>query len=149
MAEQLDEPFDPRIPQAFVCAKPVVRALERSRVNSAVVDSPADGAFHESCPLEGLDVLRGSGERDPIRRRELADRVLAFGESLEHGTAGPVAEGAEDEVEPRVMLFNHKVEYIRRPPIVNRLVERFGTLMMATPGVKCISREPHPITREF
>src|SRR5688572_23078693 len=109
MAEQLDEPFDPRIPQAFVCAQPVVRALERSRVYAAVVDSPADGAFHESCPLEGLDVLRGSGERDPIRRGELADRVLAFGKSLEHGAPCPVTQGAEDEVEAGVGMFNHTV----------------------------------------
>ena len=47
MAEQLDESFDPRVPEAFVAAEPAVGALERSRVDAAVVDAPANGAVHE------------------------------------------------------------------------------------------------------
>ena len=122
MAEQLDEPFDSRIPESFISAQPVVRALQWSWVDAAVVDSPANGALHETGSLERLDVLRGRGERNPIRRRELADRVLASGKSFEHSSAGPVTECAEDEVEARV-LFNHTVEYICCGRIVNRVVE--------------------------
>lgn len=123
MAEQLDEPFDPRIPEALVAAEPVVGALERSRVDAAVVDAPAYGAFHEPGPIQRLDVLRGRGERHPIWRRELANSVLALCKSLEHAAPGLVTECAEDEVEPRVIMFNHTVEDNVGRPIVNRAVE--------------------------
>lgn len=123
MAEQLDEPFNPRIPEAFVAAKPVVGAGERSRIDAAVMDAPADGAFHEPRSLQRLDVLRGRGERHPIRRGELADGVLALGESFEHGTPSLVTERAEDEVEPGVGMFNHMVEDIGVRRIVNPLVD--------------------------
>jgi len=126
MAQQLDEPLDSRIPEAFVGAKPVVGALERPRVDAAVVDSPTHGAFHESCPLEGLDVLRCRGERHLIRCRELTNGLLAFGEALEHRAASMVAERAEDEVESRLLImFNHMVEHIGERQIVNRFVECF------------------------
>jgi hypothetical protein len=123
MAEQLDEPFDPRVPQSLVVAQPVIGACERSRVDAAVMDAPADGAFHEPRSFEGLDVLRGRGERHPIWRRELTHGVFAFGESLEHAPAGLVAECAEDEVEPRVIMFNHVVEDNGGSSFVNHQVE--------------------------
>ena len=123
MAEQLDEPFDPRIPEAFVGAQPVVGASERSRVDAAVVDAPANGAFHEPGSFQRLDVLRGRGERHPVWRRELADGVLTLGKSLEHGPPGLVTECSEDEVEPGVIMFNHTVEYNVGRSIVNRSVE--------------------------
>src|SRR5438132_7939518 len=123
MAEQLDEPFDPRVPKAFVAAEPVVGALERSRVDAAVVDASADGAFHEPGSFQRLDVLRGRGERHPIWRRELADGVLTLGKSLEHGPPGLVTECAEDEVEPGAIMFNHTVEDSADRSVVNRPVE--------------------------
>src|ERR1700694_5315084 len=123
VAEQLDEPFDPRIPEAFVAAQPVVGARQRSRVDAAIVDAPADGAFHEPGSFERLDVLRCRGERHPIWRRELADGVLTLGKSLEHGPPGLVTECAVDEVEPRVIMFNHAVEDNIARSFVNRLVE--------------------------
>jgi hypothetical protein len=123
MAEQLDEPLDSRIPEAFVAAQPVVGALERSRVDATVVDAPADGAFHEPGSFQHLDVLRGRGERHPIWRRELADGVFTLGESLEHGPSSLVTECAENDVEARVIMFNHTVEDNGNRPIVNRPVE--------------------------
>jgi len=123
MTEQLDEPLYPRIPEAFIAAQPVVGTRERSRVDAAVVDAPADGAFHEPGSFQRLDVLRGRGERHPIRRRELAHGVLTLGQSLEHAPPGLVTERAEDKVEPRVIMFNHMVEDSGDRAIVNRPVE--------------------------
>lgn len=123
MAEQLGEPPDTRIPEAFVGAEPVVGALERTRIDAAVVDASTHCAFHEARPLQGLDVLRRRRERHPIRCRELADGQLPFSEPLEHGTPSVIAERPEDEVESRPCLFNHKVEYITRQTIVNRFIE--------------------------
>src|SRR5215216_1532789 len=111
MPEQLDEPLDACVPEAFVVAKPVVGALERAWIDATVVDASADGALHEAGPLESPDVLRGRRERDPVRRGELADRLLALGEPLEHRPSRVVAEGAEDEVES-ICTFNHTVEYL-------------------------------------
>src|SRR5688572_28226175 len=123
MAEQLDEPFDPRIPEAFVAAEPIVGVRERPRADAAVVDAPADGARYEPGSFQRLDVLRGRGERHPKRRRKLADGVLTLGKSLEHVPPGPVTERAEDEVEPRVIMVNHTVEYSTGRSFVNRSVE--------------------------
>lgn len=123
MAEQFDEAIDPRIPEAFVVAQPVIGASERAWVDAAVMDAPTDGAFHQSGSFQHLDVLRSCGERHPIRRRELADGVLAPGQSFEHGPTSLVTEGAEDEVEPRLMMFNHMVEYRIHGTFVNRSVE--------------------------
>src|SRR5437868_10542917 len=123
MAQQLDEPLDARIPEALVAPEPVVRSRKRPWVDAAVVDASADGAFQESSPLEHLDVLRRRSERHPVRRRELAHGLLALGEPLEHLAPGVGAERAEDAVEPGLAIFNHRVEYGRRPWIVNRLVE--------------------------
>ena len=113
MAQQLGEPLDARIPEAFVVTQPVVGALERPWVDAAVVDASAYGAFHEARPLEGLYVLRRRGKRHPVWRGELADGVLALGESLEHRPPCMVTEGTEDEVES-VYTFNHVVEYCAR-----------------------------------
>lgn len=123
MAEQLDEPFDPRIPEALVAPEPVVGALERLRVDAAVVDAPPNGAFYEPGPLQRLDVLRGRGERHPIRRRELANGVLTFCQPLEHGAPGLVTECAENDVESPSMMFNHEVEDSCARSIVNCPVE--------------------------
>jgi hypothetical protein len=49
--------------------------------------------------------------------------VLTLGQSLEHGPPGLVTEGAEDEVEPRVIMFNHTVEDTAGRSVVNHLVE--------------------------
>jgi hypothetical protein len=122
MSEQFDEPLDARVPEAFVVPEPIVGALERPRVDAAIVDASAHGTFHKTSPLEGLDVLRRCGERHLVRRRELADGLLAFREPLEHGPARVVTEGAEDEVES-VRTFNHIIEYSRAPTIVNPSVE--------------------------
>ncbi len=123
MAEQLDEPFDPRIPEAFVAADPVVGALERLWVDAAVVDAPAHGAFYEPGPFQRPDVLRGRGERHPIWRRELANGVLTCCKPPEHGAPGLVTERAEDEVESPAIVFNHMVEDNRHRTIVNPAVE--------------------------
>lgn len=113
MPEQLDQPLDARIPEAFVVAEPVVRTLEGPRVDAAVVDASANGAFHKTSPLEGLDVFRHRGERHSVWCGELADGLLALGEPPEHRPPGVVAEGAEDEVES-LGMFNHMVEYDAR-----------------------------------
>ena len=99
MAEQLGEPLDACIPEALVAAEPVIGTRKRARIDAAVVNAPADGAFHEAGFLESLDVLRGCRERHVVWGGELADGLLAFGQALEHGAAGAVAEGSEDEVE--------------------------------------------------
>src|SRR5438067_237580 len=132
MAEQLDEPCDARIPEAFVAAEPVVGALERSRVDAAVVDAPAHRAVHEPGPLQRLDVLRGRGERHAIGRRELAHGVLTLGKTPEHRAPGVIAEGAENTVEPRRIMFNHMVEDSARRSFVNRAVEWVGRLGAGT-----------------
>lgn len=113
MSEQLDEPLDARIPQAFVVPEPVVGALERSRVDAAVVDASAHRPLYKASPLQGLDVLRCRGKRHPVWRRELANGLLASGEPLEHRPPGVVGEGTEDEVEC-ACTFNHVVEYVAR-----------------------------------
>lgn len=123
MAEQLGEPFDPRIPETFVVAQPLVSALERSRVNAAVMDATADSAFYQPGSLQRLDVLRGCRERHLIRRRKLAHSLLTFGKALEHAPPSLVTECAENEVEARVSMFNHTVEHMLILPIVNPLVE--------------------------
>jgi hypothetical protein len=63
------------------------------------------------------------GERHPIWRGQLTDGVLALGESLEHAPPGLVTECAENEVEPRVLMFNHTVEDIASSDFVNHPVE--------------------------
>jgi hypothetical protein len=126
MAEQLGEPLEPRIPEAFVGTKPVVGALERTRIDTAVVDASAHSAFHQAGPLQGLDVLRCCGKGHVVRCRELANGQLPFGEPPEHGTASVIAERPEDEVESRLNLFNHVVEYMSRLPIVNRFIEYYS-----------------------
>lgn len=110
MTQQLDEPLDARVPESFIAAKPVVGALERPRIDAAVVNAAAHRAFHEARPLEGLDVLRRRGKRHLVRRRELADSLFAFGESAEHRAAGVVAKRAKNEVEAVLIMFNHMVE---------------------------------------
>src|SRR4051812_39147805 len=57
-----------------------------------------------------------------MRRGELTHGLLPFREAAEHGPASWVAEGAEDEVEA-VRLFNHMVEYMSAPAIVNPSVD--------------------------
>jgi hypothetical protein len=52
--------------------------------------------------------------------------VFTFREPLEHGAPGVIAEGAEDEIELRLM-FSHVVEHIGRPIIINRFVECLRT----------------------
>lgn len=123
MAQQLDEPLDTHIPEAFVAAEPIVRARERLRVYAAVVDAASHCASHETGTLEGPDVLRRRRERHLMRRRELADGLLAGGEPLEHRASCVVAERAEDQVEPCLMMFNHEVERTARLVFVNRWVE--------------------------
>ena len=123
MTEQLGEPLEARIPEAFVAAEPVIGALERARIDPAVMDASAYGAFHEAGPLEGLDVLRRRGQRHSVRRGELAYGLLAFGQPLEHGAPGVVAERTEDEVESQLSMFNHMVEYTGHGMIVNPFVE--------------------------
>lgn len=112
MAQQLDEPLDPRIPETFVAAEPVVGARQRPRVDAAVVNAPAYGALHEAGTFKRLDMLRRRGQRHLVWRRELADGLLAAGEALEHRTPSVVAERAKHEVEPRLIMFNHVVEHI-------------------------------------
>ena len=99
MAEHFHEPLEARIPEPFIAAEPAIGALERPRIDAAIVNAPADGALYESGPLEGLDVLRRRGEGHPVRRGKLADGLLAPGEALEHGPPRRVAEGMEDVVE--------------------------------------------------
>ena len=111
MPEQLDEPFDARIPETFVRAEPVVGAFERPRVDAAVVHAPAHGALHQARPLEGLDVFRRRGERHPVRCGEVAHRLFTLGEPLEHRSPGVVGEGAKDDIESG-LTFNHIVEHI-------------------------------------
>ena len=137
MAEQLDKPFNARIPEAFVAAEPVVGALERLRVDAAVVNAPADRALHEPGPLQRLDVLRGSSERHPIWLRELANGVLTPGKPPEHGAPGLVTECAEDEVKPRVTMFNHMVEHSDDRSIVNDGVARQCLQWSVRPGHSC------------
>src|SRR5215210_5588859 len=127
MPEQLDQPVDARIPEAFVVPEPVVGPLQRPRVAPAVVDASPHRPFHQAGPLEGLDVLRRRCQRHPVRCGELANRLLPLGESGEHGPAGVVAEGTEDEVEVAGML-NHMVEYATGTGIVNLAVEHPETL---------------------
>jgi hypothetical protein len=112
MAEQLDEPIDARIPETFIVAEPVVGALERSRVDAHVMDASTHRPFHETRPLERLDVLGCRGERHSVWRGELADGLLALGEPLEHRSPSVVGECAENKVKP-VRTFNHIVEYRR------------------------------------
>ncbi len=122
MAQQLGEPLDTRIPKSFVGTKPVVGAREGPRIDAAVVHASAHGPLHQPGALQGLDVFRRSREGHVMGRGQLADRVLTLGQALEHGAAGVVAEGAEDEVEA-LLVFNHMVEYRAAPLIVNYLVE--------------------------
>jgi len=134
MTEQLGEPLEARIPKAFVAAEPIVGALERPRVDPAVVNPSANGAFHEAGPFQGLDVLRGRGQRHPVGCRQLANRLLALGQPLEHGATRVVAERTEDEVEPYLNMFNHVVEYIGQRLIVNPFVECSADLLRDLPS---------------
>src|SRR5688572_12075802 len=109
--QQLDEPLDARVPQAFVVAEPVVGALERPGVDTAVVDASPNCSGDEASPLQGLDVLRGGGQRHPVRSGQVADGLLPPCEPLEHRPPGGVAEGAEHEIEAARTL-NHVVEYV-------------------------------------
>ncbi len=123
MAEQFAEAIDPRIPQAFVLAEPMVGALQRSWIDAAVVDAPADGALDESGSFQRLDVLRSRSKRHPIGCSELSHGVLARGESREHGTPSVVAQRTEDGIESFVIMLNHEVEYTTPGLFVNQLVE--------------------------
>lgn len=121
MAEHLGEPVDSRVPESLVGFEPVVRALERARVDPAVVNASANSAFHEPCLLQRLDVLRCRGKRHPVGSSELSNGLFPLSEPLEHRSPGAVTERAKDKIES--LLFNHKVEYIASLGIVNRSVE--------------------------
>ena len=127
VSEELDEPLDAGVPEAFVAPEPVIGTLELARVDAAVVDASAHRPLHESGPLEGLDVLGRGGQRHPVGCGELADGQLTAGEPFEHRSARVIAEGSEDEVEV-VMTLNHVVEYTAPGAIVNRLVEHAGAI---------------------
>ena len=99
MTQQLDEPLDACIPEAFVAAEPVIGARERARVDANVVYASPDTAFHEARPFECLDVLRRCRQRHLERLGEFAYRLFAFGETLQHGATGGIAERAEDQVQ--------------------------------------------------
>lgn len=111
MAQQLGEPLEARIPEAFVTAQPIVRARQGARIDAAVMDASAHSSLNEPGFLEPLDVFGRGGERHAIGRCQLANGLLSLGESLEHRASGPVAERPEDEIEACV-LFNHMVEHI-------------------------------------
>jgi hypothetical protein len=111
--------------------EPVVRTLEWPRVDTAVVNASAHGAPHETGPLERLDVLGRRGERDPVRRRQLAHRQLSLGEPLEHRAPGVVAQCSKNEVQS-CLMFNHIVEYQRAASIVNRLIEYLRNVAAAS-----------------
>ena len=89
MAEQLDEPLDARIPEAFVA-----RGASRRRAREVAGRCGSSGCARARCASRVLPA-RASGcasrprRANPIRRRELADGLLALGESLEHRPAGP------------------------------------------------------------
>src|ERR1041385_6790681 len=122
MAQQCGEPLDAGVPEAVVTAEPIVGALERPRIDAAVVDASTHCAFHKAGPLERLDVLRGGRERHAVRCGELGNGLLTSGEPAQHGAPGRVAKGSKDEVES-VLLINHVVEYIFGSRFVNPLVE--------------------------
>ena len=110
MTQELCETRQSKIPQTLVCAEPAVGLLEWTRIQPAVVNSPAHSARDQSGTLERLDVFRRGRERHVIRLGEFTHGMLTRRKSVEHGAASGVAERVEDEVEiPR--LFNHMVEY--------------------------------------
>src|SRR5688500_750132 len=84
VAEQFNESLDSCVPEALVAAQPIIGTRERTRVDATVVDAPAHGALYEPGSFERLDVLRGRGERNAVRRSKLADSVLSGSQSLEH-----------------------------------------------------------------
>lgn len=122
MAQQFREPLDPCIPEPLIPAEPIVGALERPRIDAAVVDPATHGAFDEPGLLERLDVLRGGRERHAMWCGELGNCLFTSGEPFQHRAPGGVAECPENAVEP-VRLFNHTVEYICGNAFVNHLVE--------------------------
>ncbi len=83
---------------------------EGRRIEAAQVLPPVHFAAHQARGLERLDVLGGRRERHVVRLGELAHGAFSMRELPEHPAAGGVSQGAEDGVEVRVCMFNHKVE---------------------------------------
>ena len=61
--------------------------------------------------LEDREVLDEAGERHGVRLRELAHRLFARLQGVEHLPAGGIREGGEDVIETSGMLLNHLVQY--------------------------------------
>src|SRR5438309_11785251 len=83
-------------------------------------------ARHEPGIFEHLHVLRGSGKAHPQWLGQLADGPVAEREAGEHAAPGRIGQCLESYVQS---IFNHKVQYGGRGPIVNRLVERCTTFL--------------------
>lgn len=114
MSQELLQPCEPYIPESLVASEPFVCLGQRLWIDPTKVRAAAHGALDEAGSLERLDMLRSRRKRHVVRFGELADRVLAHGEPLEHAPARWVAERAKDEIELRWM-FNHTVESYRMP----------------------------------
>src|SRR6185437_1921280 len=87
-------------PEALVEGEPLMRGLERARVEAAHVGPPAHLALDQACALEDLDVLRGRGQRHGEGLGELPDRALAGGEFAQHAPSRRVAQRVKDWGEP-------------------------------------------------
>jgi len=67
----------------------------------------------EPCFLQNSEMLDEPRQRHIERLGQLADRALAVPEPSEHGAPRGIGERAEDCVEPRRRIVNHKVKYER------------------------------------
>lgn len=79
-------------------------AIERQQVNASR-NAPGD----EACMLQDPDVLRGRGERDRERLRELSHPHRALAEGAEHLSPDGMAQSRKCRVQGG-FIFNHRVE---------------------------------------
>src|ERR1041384_5694076 len=105
MAKELLESGETEVPQALVGAEPLVGFGERLGIQTGVVNAAAHSARYQAGTLEHLDVLGRRREGQRKRLGQLADRMLAASEALEHGATGGLAQGAEYLIEAR-RIFN-------------------------------------------
>ena len=76
-----------------------MRRAQRTRLQSAVHDTPGFLPFDEAGALEDPQVLDEARERHPERFGKLADSMVPALEAGEHGAARGVRQRAEDGVE--------------------------------------------------
>jgi hypothetical protein len=114
--EQVLQPVEVGLPEAFVEGDPCLGCLERFGIESDHAAGSFPLAANQRGALKHVEVLGDGGERHAVRLGEFADRPLVARDVAQDGAPGCVGERVEYGIEGCGVLgggalFNHMVEY--------------------------------------